>query len=1281
MHFSPKNLKTKIIQKRFKKFFLLSFFLASSTLPSFLVRSTALAATGINEQISFQGKVVNADGTNVTNGSFNFLFCLYTTASPATPCTAGADNDAVWRESKSLTVTDGIFQSNLGDTTTLPGSVDFNTDNIYLGINFNSDGEMSPLVRFTAAPYALNAAKVGGLTVTDTTGTLTIPNGKTISFADAFTTTGAFPLTLTSTASTTATLPSGTITLADLATSQTLTNKIIGSTGLTFTGATTDITTGTGEDLTVVANGAGIISLNDAVTVSNTMTLSSITGSTQCLHVDTSGIVSGTGADCGVGSGLTIGDTVTSGTAGSLLFVGSGPVLSQDNANLFWDDTNNRLGLGDVTPDGVLDFDFASSSSTAASEYGANFTVTDTGVVTTGTDTTYGSSTSVTRTGATGGTINSYGQYTLLTTDNAGAGTSTAYGSYIDTGVSGATNADTVYGQYITTEANAGTAYGLYVDAGAGAGTEYAGIFLNGNVGIGDSSPSALLTVGSGDLFQVNSSGTVSIATGQSYTGAGTVTLSSATTNALTVDSGTTGTVNLGTGNNAKTVAIATGTAGNIVNIGTDNTTSDTIAIGSVLDNVAITGDQWSVTDAGALTVVSCSGCGGGGGDLQTSYATDADGSDATISLTTGDDSLIFTNPTSSGTDSAFLLHLNQQHTTGAVSVLDITQASSGANAVNLTANTIDTEIGLNINTNALTSGKAIAISSSSTAFTGNLQNITLSGSNAANTGTLLAIDNTGTSNANTSLYIKHYATGTNNLAFRVDDVSGDTTPFVIDGTGAVGIGTTAPTTLFELYGTGSANAIATLTAPDATYDPIMKFRTGASPAVQFTLGVDNTDSDKFKIYSGDGLGGGDEFVIDSNGVTTIANLNLGATNFDTDAGAVSWVDMPVTASAPITTVESYSAMVDGTSFLTIYAESDGSGSIQDKRIQIGTSGAGTTTPTLLALDVKSDTGDPTGFEGAIYYNTFDNVFRCYQSAAWTNCIGSGGSSDLQTAYGNDADGGNVTISLTAADDGLVFTNPTSGGNNLSTFLLQLDQANTTANALTLDIIQASNASNAVNLTANAIDGETGLAITTNGLTSGSALTVASSSVAFTGSLAGVTLSGSNAANTGNAFAVSNTGALNTGTSLFVQHNATGTNNLAVRVNDEAADATPFVIDGTGSVGIGTTAPARLLDIVQAASAPQLRLSKDLTNYSEMTVDSAGDLLIGATGTDIRALSENVWVCDNDACPALTLTGDGNIFVENVIKFGNGVYMKNDSATELGVYDNDDQAMLIFDEL
>lgn len=48
----------------------------------------------------------------------------------------------------------------------------------------------------------------------------------------------------------------------------------------------------------------------------------------------------------GAGSGMAIGGTVTGGTAGSVLFVGAGPVLSQDNANLFWDSTNKFISAG-----------------------------------------------------------------------------------------------------------------------------------------------------------------------------------------------------------------------------------------------------------------------------------------------------------------------------------------------------------------------------------------------------------------------------------------------------------------------------------------------------------------------------------------------------------------------------------------------------------------------------------------------------------------------------------------------------------------------------------------------------------------------------------------------------------------------------------------------------------------------------------------------------------------------------------------------------------------------
>ena len=127
-----------------------------------LTTVSAKAAAGINKQISFQGKVVaKADGTNVTDGSYSFTFRIYTSSSGSTgsPCASAC----VWEETKSLTVTAGMFQTNLGDTTALPGSVDFNADTLYLSVKFNGDTEMSPRVRLTAVPYAFNADKLGGL--------------------------------------------------------------------------------------------------------------------------------------------------------------------------------------------------------------------------------------------------------------------------------------------------------------------------------------------------------------------------------------------------------------------------------------------------------------------------------------------------------------------------------------------------------------------------------------------------------------------------------------------------------------------------------------------------------------------------------------------------------------------------------------------------------------------------------------------------------------------------------------------------------------------------------------------------------------------------------------------------------------------------------------------------------------------------------------------------------------------------------------------------------------
>lgn len=50
-----------------------------------------------------------------------------------------------------------------------------------------------------------------------------------------------------------------------------------------------------------------------------------------------------------------MGDTIPGGTAGSVLFLGLGSTLAEDNANFFYDDTSNYLGLGTNTPSATLD--------------------------------------------------------------------------------------------------------------------------------------------------------------------------------------------------------------------------------------------------------------------------------------------------------------------------------------------------------------------------------------------------------------------------------------------------------------------------------------------------------------------------------------------------------------------------------------------------------------------------------------------------------------------------------------------------------------------------------------------------------------------------------------------------------------------------------------------------------------------------------------------------------------------------------------------------------------
>jgi trimeric autotransporter adhesin len=148
-----------------------------------------------------------------------------------------------------------------------------------------------------------------------------------------------------------------------------------------------------------------------------------------------------------------------------------------------------------------------------------------------------------------------------------------------------------------------------------------------------------------------------------------------------------------------------------------------------------------------------------------------------------------------------------------------------------------------------------------------------------------------------------------------------------------------------------------------------------------------------------------------------------------------------------------------------------------NNKLVVGNSTGTNANTTLLVLD--SATADPTtGYNGASYYNTTSNKFRCYENGAWTDCIAAGGGGSGASSVGAidtgtySANGGSIAgsvlylqtaslsqvglVSISAQtfngvktfDDGLVVT---SGGINVSAGGLTVSGNTTLNNNLTVD--------------------------------------------------------------------------------------------------------------------------------------------------------------------------------------------------------------------------------------
>lgn len=127
-----------------------------------------------------------------------------------------------------------------------------------------------------------------------------------------------------------------------------------------------------------------------------------------------------------------------------------------------------------------------------------------------------------------------------------------------------------------------------------------------------------------------------------------------------------------------------------------------------------------------------------------------------------------------------------------------------------------------------------------------------------------------------------------------------------IDDSGQIGIGTTAPATEVEILNSG-ADPVLTITGEDdSLYDPQIKLKTGASPAVKFSTGVDAANSNRFVLTPNDGIGGQTDLVMDATtgyiGLNTApdADTTLYSDHEATNAATARniWADMTANASS-----------------------------------------------------------------------------------------------------------------------------------------------------------------------------------------------------------------------------------------------------------------------------------------------------------------------------------------------------------------------------------------------
>jgi hypothetical protein len=373
---------------------------------------------------------------------------------------------------------------------------------------------------------------------------------------------------------------------------------------------------------------------------------------------------------------------------------------------------------------------------------------------------------------------------------------------------------------------------------------------------------------------------------------------------------------------------------------------------------------------------------------------------------------------------------------------------------------------------------------------------------------------------------------------------------------------------------------------------------------------------------------------------------------------------MPVTSNASVGTVESYSAQIDGTPILTIFARSQGDGNIASTSV-----GIGTTTPQWLLHLTSTSTGQLSldtgkGLSQWVFRNANGTFYLATTTAAGDATssapaltINSNGVVGIGTSSPSSLFNGRLSVAgpIYVGGPSTVATSTFEGNLHVRGQLkvgagsIYLNENSTSTFSAGIQTTAIDITGGSATSTSNVGFNLSGGCFAINGACIGGSGSGTVTSVDVSGGTTGLTFSGGPVTNSGTITMAGRLGLVNGGT------NATGfsANQLVFSDGTSLISASTTAINNAmGSLGIGTTTPRWALQIA-SSTGPQLTLSDTGTSHwsfrsiaGSLYIATSSATTFATTTTGAQAISigpDNVVRFGNNTATCIALTGSADL--------------------------------------